>query len=172
MSDQYINTVDQYGNITGVTTRMEAHRNNQLIHQTVHCLILNEQGDVYLQKRSLTKDLLPGYWDTSVGGHVDLNEMPDHAVRRETFEELGIEGGDFQFLYRYLHATAIESELVYTYFKRYNGPFRLNPLEISEGRFFKEQEIETKKTVPGFFTPNFIDEWQRFKESINERRHS
>ena len=45
---------------------------------------LNGEGQLFLQKRSLHKDIQPGKWDTSVGGHVDLGEVlivPERETR-------------------------------------------------------------------------------------------
>lgn len=34
-------------------------------------------------KRSMKKDLLPGMWDTAVGGHIGVNEKVEDALKRE-----------------------------------------------------------------------------------------
>jgi len=38
-----------------------------------------------LQKRALLKDIQPGKWDTSVGGHIQSGETVTNAILREFF---------------------------------------------------------------------------------------
>ena len=64
--------VDEEGHVIGKATRKECHGGSMLLHPVVHLHILNSNGDLYLQKRSVNKDIQPGKWDTSVGGHVDF----------------------------------------------------------------------------------------------------
>ncbi len=54
----------------------------------VGAVILNEQGQAFVQKRSLTRRLWPGCWDL-VGGHVEPGETLEEALRREIREETG-----------------------------------------------------------------------------------
>ena len=56
----------------------------------VHLHVFNSKGEVYLQRRPDWKDIQPGKWDTSVGGHIDYGEEPEQALVREVREELGI----------------------------------------------------------------------------------
>jgi isopentenyldiphosphate isomerase len=164
--------VDIQGNIIGRATRGEVHGNPALIHQTVHCLVFNSQGELYLQKRALHKDVQPGKWDTSVGGHVNLGESMAEAIRRETEEELGIRPEKFQFLYRTLMRNEIESELISTYLVIHDGPITPNPDEISEGRFWSIQEIEKRGLGCGLFTPNFEEEWVKYQKTYVARYDS
>ena len=62
------------GVVTGSATRAECHSGSKLLHPVVHLHILSRDGRVYLQKRSMSKDIQPGKWDTAVGGHVDYGE--------------------------------------------------------------------------------------------------
>ena len=55
-------------------------------------MILNDAGEIFLQRRGPQKDTFPGFWDTGVGGHCDPGESDDEAARREIHEELGLEG--------------------------------------------------------------------------------
>lgn len=161
MDDEIFNVVTREGLVVGKARRSEVHGNPGLIHQTVHCLVFNSKNELYLQKRSLSKDVQPGKWDTSVGGHLMPEESALEGIQRETSEELSISGAKFTHLYRYLMSNAIETELVDTYKIIYDGPIRPNPEEISEGRFWKPAEIESALDQD-IFTPNFVEEWNRY----------
>lgn len=81
--------VDEKGNVIGKATRKECHSGSRLLHPVVHLHVLNANGDIYLQKRSIHKFIQPGKWDTAVGGHMDYGETVEQALARETREELG-----------------------------------------------------------------------------------
>lgn len=160
MSGEWFDLVDGEGRRTGRAPRADCHGNPELLHQAVHVFVVNRDGGLFLQKRSEAKDIQPGKWDASVGGHVDLGEEPDAAARREAREELGIGDAEPEYLYRYLWRSPVESELIRSYRLRREGPFTLQPEEIDEGRFWTKSEIEAS-LGKGVFTPNFEHEWPR-----------
>jgi isopentenyldiphosphate isomerase len=141
MSDEILEIVDQTGITIGTALRSEIHGNPSLLHKVVHVLVFNEEGELLLQKRSLNKDVAPGRWDTSVGGHIPNGEDLLIAAKREMEEELGIMTDDLTFLYTYIHSNSYESELVFTYSCIHNGPFNFNKEEIDEIRFWNFKEI-------------------------------
>lgn len=51
-------------------------------------LIVNDQGQVFAQKRNEERSLFPGCWDI-VGGHVEAGETLHQALAREIEEETG-----------------------------------------------------------------------------------
>ena len=55
----------------------------------VHILLENKQGKFLIQKRSRNKKVFPGLWEIT-GGSVKSGEESKDAVKRETFEEVGI----------------------------------------------------------------------------------
>jgi isopentenyldiphosphate isomerase len=90
IQEELIDVVNEKGEVIQTLPRSEIHGNPSLLHMVVHVLVINKAGDILLQKRSLTKDVAPGRWDTSVGGHVNAGESLEDAANRETAEELGI----------------------------------------------------------------------------------
>lgn len=151
--------VDDEGNVTGSATRGECHNGSMLLHPVVHLHIFNSQGELYLQHRPAWKDIQPDRWDTAVGGHIDLGETVEAALRREVHEEVGLEDFTPQFLTRYVHRSDREAELVHAY--RTTTDQQLHPSEeLDGGRFFTPEEIISRLGT-GFFTPNFEAEWLR-----------
>jgi len=160
LGKEYFDIVDDSGNIIGEATRQECHSDKSLAHRTVHVLVFNSNGDLFLQKRSMNKDIQPGKWDTSVGGHLDLVESYDQAVRREMKEELDITA-PVRSMYDYVWHSEVETEHVRTYLCTYDGDINFDRDEISEGRFWTRAEIEAQ-IGKGIFTPNFEQEYQKY----------
>lgn len=75
--------VDEEGHFLGTISRGHAHDGCKILHPVVHLHVINDNGDIYLQRRPEWKDIQPGKWDTACGGHVDLGEHIEDALRRE-----------------------------------------------------------------------------------------
>lgn len=161
--DEVFDVVDEQDRVIGRATRAEVHRNPGLIHRAVHVLVFRPDGRLLLQLRSKGKDVDPGLWDTSVGGHVDAGEDYLTAARRELFEELGIEGVELEFLYDLRYRSERESEAIRSFRLVWPGPVRPHPVEIAEVRDWTRDEIEAA-IGGGKLTRNFEQEWRRFKE--------
>ena len=154
--------VDAEGNVLGKASRGECHNGSKLLHPVVHLHVYNSRGDLYLQKRPDWKDIQPGKWDTSVGGHVDYGEDVASALKREANEELGITGFEPVFLMRYVFESSRERELVNVYRTTYDGDICPSD-ELDGGRFWSIEEIEAS-LGKGLLTPNFEQEYQKIKD--------
>jgi isopentenyl-diphosphate delta-isomerase type 1 len=101
--EEFFDVLDKDGKPTGqVCPRSIVHQNGYY-HATVHVWVVNESGDILLQKRSAQKDTHPGLWDISCAGHLSAGDTPLDAAVRELYEELGISidtPSRFQFLFR------------------------------------------------------------------------
>lgn len=159
MSQEYFPLVNEEGKTIGKATRKECHSGSKMLHPVVHLHIFNNNGDLYLQKRSMRKDIQPGKWDTAVGGHIDYGESVEEALRREVREELGVTDFSPIKITSYIFESAIEKELVNTFRTVYNGPFNPDPEELDGGRFWAIDEI-LESIGKGIFTPNFENEFQ------------
>lgn len=87
---EIIDEVNDKGEIIGAIDKDVAHKEGRL-HKAIHLWIINDDGEVLLQKRCEDKKLYPNTWDVSVGGHVSTNEDSITALVREAKEELGID---------------------------------------------------------------------------------
>ena len=160
MPEEMIEIVDSDGNITGIAPRNEVHGNPALMHRVVHVLVFNSKDELLLQKRSMDKDVAPGKWDTSVGGHVDPGESLIDAAKREMKEELGISPKPV-YLYTYVHSNDYETEQVHTYKCIYDGDVTFNPEEIDEVRSWGFMEVQ-QSIGTGLLSDNFEHEIRTF----------
>ncbi len=163
-SEELFDIVDETGQVIGQATRAECHGDPSLVHRVVHILVFNSAGEILLQKRSLDKDIQPGKWDTSVGGHLDVGEDYGQAVVRELEEELGVTGREPEHLYDYVWQNEIETERIRVFSLVHDGPFVFQREEIDAIRFFSVAEIEAS-LGRGMFTPLFEVGWARYKKS-------
>lgn len=153
--------VDEEGRVTGEATRGECHNGSKLLHPVVHLHVFNSRGEVYLQKRPEWKDIQPGKWDTSVGGHIDFGETPEQALVREVGEELGITDFVSERIGMYVFESRRERELVYVNRTTYDGLVLPSAEELDGGRFWTMDEIRAA-IGQQILTPNFESEFQRF----------
>ncbi len=158
---ELLEVVDQDGNVVGLAERSELHGNPSLIHRVVHVLVFNSRGELLLQKRSQEKDVAPGRWDTSVGGHVNPGEDMRGAALREMGEELGITGTSVDFLYSYIFTDRIESELTSTFSLIYDGDIKFNGEEIDEVRYWNVEEIK-ENLGKDIFSSHFEKDIRRY----------
>ena len=86
--EEKFDVLNELGEFTGeIATREECHKKG-LWHRAVYAFIIDDDGNVLLQKRSSNKKLWPNMWDVTVGGHVDSGEFGRQALVREVKEEL------------------------------------------------------------------------------------
>ncbi|HDH53767.1 MAG TPA: NUDIX domain-containing protein [Nitrospirae bacterium] len=165
MQEELLEVVSETGEVIRTLPRSEIHGNPSLIHRVVHVLVFNEKGELFLQKRSMNKDVAAGKWDTSVGGHVNSGETPGEAVKREMEEELGITTCDPEFLYTYIHSNPYETELVHTYYCTYDGEINFQEDEIDEVRPWSLDEIRLN-TGSGILSDNFEHEIEKYMKYV------
>jgi isopentenyldiphosphate isomerase len=141
MSEEIFDVVNERDEVIGRETRREVHRLG-LRHRAVHVLVFNAAGQVFLQKRSMTKDRQPGLWDSSASGHVDSGEAYDACAMRELREEIGLQVAACPArLFKLAASEETDQEHVWVYRCEAEGPFVLHPEEIERGGWFSPAEV-------------------------------
>jgi isopentenyldiphosphate isomerase len=163
--------VDEDGNTIGEAPRSVCHDGrSRLLHPVVHLHLFNSKGELFLQKRVMTKDIQPGKWDTSVGGHVGVGESVEEALARESLEELGLKNFSAKFFKKYIWESPVERELVNSFYTISDEVPVTDPGEIEEGKFWTMKEI-MENLDKNIFTPNFENEFRMlnitFTDTIN-----
>ena len=127
-------------------------------------LIFNGKDKMALQLRAAHDDSYPSHWDFSAGGGVDEGEEPPATAEREIKEELGVEAKVMlAAVMHYTYASwkpGLEREIdAWVYVAKHDGPFRPDPNEIQEVRFFSTEEIQKRINEGWKFHPEFLCAW-------------
>ena len=162
---EYFPVIAPNGVVIGRASRSYCHSGAKPLHPVVHLHILDREGHLFLQKRSIKKDIQPGKWDTAVGGHVDYGESIMEALYRESSEELGFREYNPVWLRSYEFESEVEKELVNVFAAV--GTFSLHPDldEVDEVRGWTMQEID-ENFGKSLFTPNFEGEFMKIRENL------
>jgi isopentenyldiphosphate isomerase len=171
MSEEIFDVVNDRDEVIDRQSRREVHARG-LLHRAVHVLVFNARGDVFLQKRSMSKDTSPGLWDSSASGHLDSGEDYDHCAMRELREEIGLViARPPERLFKIAACEGTGNEFVWVYRLESGGPFTLHPDEIERGAWFAKG-IVTKWVAdqPAEFASAFQLVW-RMAANINALPH-
>ena len=157
--------VEPNGLVVGRSSRNYCHGGAKPLHPVIHIHIIDRMSRIYLQKRSMRKDIQPGKWDTAVGGHVSYGEAIIEAVHREASEELNFTDFNPIYLLTYEFESPVEYELVNVFAAV--GSFNLYPDldEVDEGRWWNLEDIDAS-IGKGVFTPNFESEFAMIRSSL------
>lgn len=131
-------------------------REQHLIHRASYILVFNSKNELFLQKRTKTKDVFPGTWDVAAGGVVLAGESYEESAVRELDEELGVTGVNFR--HHFDHFYEDESNRVWgrIFTCIHDGPFTLQEEEIEYGRFLSIEDcFFLSKEEP--FTPDGLE---------------
>ena len=157
--------IEPSGLVYGQASRAWCHSGSRVLHPVVHLHIIDQEGRIYLQKRSKTKALLPGMWDTAVGGHITYGEYAQESLFREAAEELGLQAFNPVFLGTYTYETERDREFVFIFAMLGHPQLSPDNAEVSEGKWWTLPELEAA-FGKGLITPNFESEFPRIKRQL------
>ena len=149
---EYLDVVDGNNNLTGKTEERNIIHEKGIWHREVAVWIMNEQGEILLQKRASTKKQEPNKW-AICAGHIDAGETVENAILREIEEELGIKVSieELEFLKTYKKQNDIPSNNIknynfqYMYFLKTNWKienYKIRLEELSKIKYIPFAEFE------------------------------
>ena len=163
MSEEIFDVVNERDEVIGQAPRKEVHARG-LWHRAIHVLVFNSRGEIFLQKRSLKKDIAAGKWDSSSSGHLDTGEDYDASAVRELREELGITlAQPPQRLFKIEACQETGWEFCWIYRGASDGPFILHPEEIETGDWFTPEAVSKwVAEKPRDFASAFLLIWKLY----------
>lgn len=164
MAEEIFDVVNECDQVIGQAPRREVHRMGWR-HRAVHVLVFNSRGEIFVQQRSLTKDMSPGQWDSSAAGHLDAGEDYDACALRELGEELGILPAEApERLFKCEAEPATGMEFCWIYRLRHEGPITWQQSELRGGGWFDVESLDAwMARRPQDFTESFHLIWERYR---------
>ena len=169
--EEYIDVLDDKGNLTGKQKLKSAVHRDGDRHKTVHVWIINPEGKLLIQRRAPIKENHPNMWDVSCAGHISTGEKSLDAALREAQEELDLvlAGKDFEYLFTVDNPRIVLNDGKYidyefndVYLVRIKNviPLRLQKEEVAETKWIPYQELE--KVIRNG-DPSFVPHQEEYK---------
>lgn len=138
MVDQ-IELIDESDRPVGQANAKEVHQ-KQLLHHSVHIIIINSEGRFFCARRSLKKEIYGGWW-TVPGAHVLFGETYDAAANRLCRSVFGIDC-KLEAVGKIRVKDGNENEISTMYIGHSNQKFKVKPNQFDEGRFLTPKEAK------------------------------
>ncbi len=165
-AEEQVAIVDEHNRVIGAAPRNEMRR-RRLIHRAAYVLVFDRQGRLFVQQRTTTKDIYPGWYDIAAGGVVLAGESYEAAARRELYEELG-SSAPITTCFDHYHADADNRVWGRVFRCTDDGPFTLQAEEVAAGFFLEVPEILQRAACEPF-TPDGIAILQRYQAECHGR---
>ena len=159
MAKEYFDILDENGNKTGKTKlRSDVHRDGDW-HKAVHIWIINNSGEVLLQRRCPTKDSNPNMLDISSAGHLSAGDDSVQGALRELKEELNLDIKPEEL--HFIKTLKRSSKYTETFINNeFDDLFIVRTDKKIEDMKYQEEEISEIIYVP----------YKKFKEMVNNKQ--
>lgn len=163
--DEPVEVVDDDGRVLGIVPR-RVMREQRLLHRCTYVLVLNPAGELYVHRRTATKDVYPGFYDVTAGGVCAVGESFDEGAAREIEEELGVTARPtFRFAHRYDGPDGHVLGAVYDVV--WDGPIGRQETEVAWGAFEPLAAVE-QRIGRDPFCPDGLEVYRRWLEGRSQ----
>jgi 8-oxo-dGTP pyrophosphatase MutT (NUDIX family) len=161
-ADEIVAIVDEHNNVVGAVPRGEM-RAKRLPHRSTYILVFNSRDELYVQKRTMTKDVFPGYYDVAAGGVVLAGETYEQGAERELEEEMGIRSVPLKRLFDFYFEDEHTRLWGCAFSCVYDGAVILQEEEVESGAFVPVSAILPRAEMERF-TPDGLYVLRRYLE--------
>jgi 8-oxo-dGTP pyrophosphatase MutT (NUDIX family) len=161
--DEIVTIVDRDNVVIGEASRAQMRRQG-LCHRATYILVFDLAGRLFVQKRTLSKDIYPGYYDVAAGGVVLAGETYEESAERELAEELGIRQVPLRRHFDFYHRDGTNQVWGRVYDCRFDGEMVLQEEEIESGCFYPVPAVlDLSRSKP--FTPDGLYVLRRYYQT-------
>lgn len=157
--------VDEDSNPIGEALKSEVHTTDTPLHLAFSSYIRNENGEVLITRRAITKKTWPGVWTNSACGHPAPGEKQADAVARRAEYELGLKVEVQEevlpdFRYRAVDFSGIvEWEICPVYLAKAHNQPAPNPDEVCDYRWVEPADLFAAiDATPFAFSPWMVEQ--------------
>jgi len=148
--------VNEQDEAIGTMEKMEAHHKG-LLHRAFSVFVINDAGEILLQRRALEKYHSAGLWTNACCSHPFPGETIAAAAHRRLQEEMGFDcelQEIFTFTYRAEFDNGLtEHEFDHVLLGTYNGNIHPNPAEVCDYHYLSSERInELMENEPTAYT--------------------
>lgn len=159
-ADEIVQIVDEQNQEVAQVSR-QVMREGGLVHRACYILVFNRSREIFVQKRTMTKDIYPGYLDVATGGVVLAGESYELSAKRELAEELGVRKVALKSHFDFYHEADNNRVWGRVFSCLAEGPFVLQPEEVEDG-FFLGVDAVLALAAAEKFTPDGLIVLKRF----------
>jgi isopentenyldiphosphate isomerase len=153
-ADEMVCLVDRDGQVVGAERRAVVRRDN-LLHAATAVLVRSPAGEIYVHRRSDTKDWAPGHHDAAAGGVMQYGERADDSASRELAEELGVVGVPLDSLGLSLYEDETTRCLEHVFEVTWHGPLVHQEAEVVWGAWMTLPQLADRLDDRGWpFVPD------------------
>ena len=152
MGEEWVDWVDEADQVLQAVPRSRMRREG-LRHRASYIVVENHQQQIYVQRRTLSKDYCPGLLDACCGGVVQAGESYDLSAVRELAEEMGIHHVDLVPWGTFYTEDSRSKVWGGIYSCRYEGPLSLQAEEVEYVELMTAEQILARSEE---FTPDSV----------------
>jgi len=172
MREENVILVNEKDEQIGLMPKMEAHQ-KALLHRAFSVFIFNENDELMLQQRALSKYHSPGLWTNTCCSHQREGETNVEAGKRRLKEEMGFSTelkDTVSFIYKAPFDNGLtEHEFDHILVGKYNEDPVLNPEEAADFKWLSLDEVKRDMEVnPHLYTAWFKIIFEKYYQSIQQ----
>lgn len=147
---ELLDVVDEKNCLTGKVEDKEIIHKKGLWHREVAAWIMNDKGEILIQKRAKTKKQNPNKWGLAAG-HIDAGENIEDGMHREILEEIGVDIQNFSKIKfvkeheEHSNSNTVNNYFSYIFFAKVSyklEDYKIQKEELSELKYITIEELE------------------------------